>query len=147
MDFRTAELGEESRIVELINELIIELRGEPLPVDEAIVTARSFIESDLGGAIIVATNQEDLIGVCTLTYQSSIRTLGKYAIIQEMYVAPEFRSYNIGADLIDFACSTAKTAGCPVLELSTPPNGERAENFYRNVGFEQVGVRMRHKFE
>ncbi|MBC8452915.1 MAG: GNAT family N-acetyltransferase, partial [Chloroflexi bacterium] len=79
--------------------------------------------------------------------QPSIRTLGKYAIIQEMYVAPEFRSDKVGAKLIEAANSFAREAECPIVELSTPPNGERAENFYREVGFGQVGVRMRYKFE
>jgi ribosomal protein S18 acetylase RimI-like enzyme len=145
MEIRTAEPGEESKVVELINELIVELGGAPLPVNEATITARSFIDGDRDGMVIVATNQDALVGVCTLTYQPSIRTLGKYGIIQEMYVSPEFRSSKLGARLIDKAKDIASDAGCTMVELSTPPNGERAESFYRNIGFTQVGVRMRHK--
>jgi ribosomal protein S18 acetylase RimI-like enzyme len=97
--------------------------------------------------VIVASNDGDLVGVCTLTYQSSIRTLGKYAIIQEMYVAPKSRSAKLGEQLISKAKSLAENAGYPMIELSTPPDGERAESFYRNLGFTQVGVRMRYKFD
>lgn len=87
--------------------------------------------------MIVAEQDDELVGVCTLTFQPSIRTLGNYATIQEMYVAPMVRS----------AKTIAADSGCPMVELSTPPNGERAEIFYRNVGFTQVVVRMRREFE
>ena len=147
MEIRFAISGEEARVVEMINDLIIELGGSPLPGDEAAETTRLFIDGDLQGTVIVAENDNELVGVCTLTYQPSIRTLGNYAIIQEMYVTPEFRSAKLGAQLIDSAKTIAADVGFPMVELSTPPNGERAENFYRNVGFTQVGVRMRHKFE
>ena len=147
MDIRLAISGEETRVVEMINDLIIELGGSPLPVDEASETTARFISGELEGTVIVAENDGELVGVCALTYQPSIRTLGNYGIIQEMYVAPEFRSAKLGAQLIDSAKTIAANNGCPMVELSTPPNGERAENFYRNLGFNQVGVRMRHKFE
>jgi len=146
LELRAAVAGEEIRVVELINDLIIELGGAPLPVSKAVSTVASFINGDLTGAVIVAANDDDLVGVCTLSYQPSIRTLGTYAIIQEMYVAPDFRSEKLGEHLIEAARSVAEDAGCPMVELSTPPNGERAENFYRRVGFTQVGVQMRHKF-
>ncbi|MDG0866684.1 GNAT family N-acetyltransferase [Candidatus Lucifugimonas marina] len=147
MEIRLAVEGDEVQVVELINDLIIELGGAPLPVDEATTTAAQFIGGGHEGAVIVASNDGDLVGVCTLTYQSSIRTLGKYAIIQEMYVAPKFRSAKLGEQLISKAKSLAENAGYPMIELSTPPDGERAESFYRNLGFTQVGVRMRYKFD
>jgi GNAT superfamily N-acetyltransferase len=106
-----------------------------------------FINGELKGAVIVAEQDDELVGVCTLTFQPSIRTLGNYATIQEMYVAPMVRSAKIGAELIESAKTIAADSGCPMVELSTPPNGERAEIFYRNVGFTQVVVRMRREFE
>ena len=147
MDIRTAVAGEEVRVVELINELIIELGGSPLPATDAAETTALFINGEFEGAVVIAEQNDEMVGVCTLTYQPSIRTLGRYAIIQEMYVSPKFRSTKLGAELIGKAEIIARDAGCPMVELSTPPNGERAENFYRNVGLTQVGVRMRHQFE
>jgi len=146
MEIRNAIVGEETEVVGLINELIIELGGAPLPEIEATRTVASFIEESLDGAVVVAASNDELVAVCTLTYQPSIRTLGRYGIIQEMYVKPEFRSEKLGAELIEKANSIAENAGCPIVELSTPPSGERAENFYRRVGFSKVGVRMRYKF-
>lgn len=145
MEIRTASPGDEAQIVALINDLIVELGGPTLPVDSAISTVESFITGELDGEIIVASEGAELVAVCTLTYQPSIRTLGKYGIIQEMYVVPKFRSANLGAQIIEKARSQAKSAGCPIVELSTPPDGERAEHFYRSVGFDQVGIRMRSK--
>jgi GNAT superfamily N-acetyltransferase len=148
MDIRQAVAGEQHRIVELINDLIVELGGAPLPLDEggAATTALAFIDGALDGHILVAEQDDRLVGICTLTFQPSIRTLGKYGIVQEMYVDPEFRNEKVGERLIEAAASLAKRAGCPMVELSTPPDGEQAENFYRGVGFDQVGVRMRYKF-
>jgi GNAT superfamily N-acetyltransferase len=146
VETRAAVAGEETRVVDQKNDLIIELGGAPLPVPEAISAVASFINGDLDGAVIVAVSDDELVGVCTISYQPSIRTLGTYAIIQEMFVAPDYRSEKLGERLIEAASSAAEDAGCPMVELSTPPNGERAENFYSRVGFTQVGVRMRRKF-
>ena len=145
MEIRTALPGEGAQVVCLINELIVELGGPMLPVDEAISTTESFVADEHDGEIIVASQGAELVAVCTITYQPSIRTFGKYGIIQEMYVVPKFRSANLGAQIIEKAISQAKSVGCPIVELSTPPDGARAEHFYRSVGFDQVGIRMRSK--
>ena len=145
MEIRTASVGEEAQIVRLINELIVELGGSALPVDDAVSTVKSFISGTMEGEIILAHEGADLVGVCTLTYQPSIRTLGRYGIIQEMYVRPEFRGENLGTKIIETAAAVAKSAGCSIVELGTPPDDERAEKFYRRVGFSQVGARMRCK--
>ena len=146
MDIRNASPGESAQVIVLLNDLIVELGGDPLSVERAVATVDSFISGELSGEIIVAADGDDLVGVCTLTYQPSIRTLGIYGIIQEMYVKPEFRSNALGEGMIEKALSTAEQAGCLIVELSTPPDGKRAESFYRRLGFGQVGVRMRYKY-
>ncbi len=147
MNIRSANIGEESEVVGLINDLIVELNGPPLDIENASSTVGSIVAGESEGHVLVAEDDDDLVGVCTVSFQTSIRSLGKYAIVQEMYVAPEHRGGQIGAQLIAAAKKLAKTAGCPILELSTPPDGERAEEFYLNNGFFQVGVRMRSKLD
>ena len=145
MEIRVAVPGDEPSIVTLVNHLIAELGGESLPSEAAEKSARSFISGENKGTILVASDGNDLVAVCTLTYQPAIRSLGDYAIIQEMYVSPSHRNSNLGSQIIEFAKNEAAKDGCALIELSTPPEGENAERFYRNNGFSQVGVRMRHR--
>jgi len=67
MIIRLAVAGEETKVVELINDLIIELGGAPLPVEDAAKTTAAFVSGELEGAVIVADNKGDLVGACTLS--------------------------------------------------------------------------------
>jgi GNAT superfamily N-acetyltransferase len=81
--------------------------------------------------------------VCTVSYAHALRSGGRYAIVQEMYVTPALRSSGVGRLVLELALATAKQAGCPFVELGTPPAGARQIAFYRRSGFAPVGERLR----
>jgi GNAT superfamily N-acetyltransferase len=83
------------------------------------------------------------VGVCTLTYQATLRTRGTYAIIQEMFVAPAHRSAGLGSQIVQRALQEAQAHGCGIVELGTPPDGDRQVEFYGRLGFTVLSHRMR----
>ena len=144
MNIRFANTDDAEQIVKAINDLIMELGGATLPLAEAEAMCERVIAGDLDGAIVVANDGDQLVGVCTVSFQAAIRTLGKYAIIQEMYVAPEHRNGGLGAQLVDAAAEEAVNRECKIVELGTSPDAER---FYERIGFTQVGRRLRRELD
>jgi GNAT superfamily N-acetyltransferase len=84
-----------------------------------------------------------VLAVCTVSFLSSLRTHGRYAIVQEMYIEPEVRSTGIGTSVLRFALDHAVAAGCRLVELGTTVPGQRQIQFYERAGFRQVGARLR----
>ncbi|NQW16956.1 MAG: GNAT family N-acetyltransferase [Chloroflexi bacterium] len=143
MNIRLAKPSDAGEIAKSVNRLILELGGTVLPLSEAEKMCARVISCDADGAVVVADDGDQLAGICTISFQRAIRTLGKYAIIQEMYIGPEHRNDGLGSRLVEAAVSEAARHGCKVVELGAPPDGEDAERFYGRVGFTGVGQRLR----
>ena len=81
--------------------------------------------------------------VCTVSFAHAMRSLGRYAIIQEMYVVPELRGSGIGKEMLAAALAAATERGAAFVELGTPLHGTRQVQFYERSGFTSVGERLR----
>ena len=77
------------------------------------------------------------VAVCTVSFVDALRTAGRYAIIQEMYVDPGVRSSGVGIEVLWFALDHAISRGCAMVELGTPFHGDRQIQFYQRAGFHQ----------
>ena len=152
---RLANADDRNAALRLVGGLLAELGGTPPPADamstvfDALSTPDSsagFIvigeddsngngDGDGGGAVAVA--------VCTVSYLTALRTRGRYAIIQEMFVEPAARRTGIGMAVLQFALAHAAAHGCNTVELGTPYAGQRQIAFYRRAGFTEVGARLR----
>jgi GNAT superfamily N-acetyltransferase len=91
--------------------------------------------------VIAARRGESIIGFGALCESHSIYAQGSFAILQEFYVLPEFRSQNVGQMLIDELVKYAQQQNWKRLELCTPPLPEfdRTVAFYQDNGFEITG--------
>ena len=143
MDTRLANGGDGVAVVALVNDLLLELGAELRTTDAALAAFSDLVGTAAPGAVIVGEEDDKLVGVCTLSFQLAIRTTGRYAIVQEMYVVPGYRGKGLGARLIERATDEARAQGCRVVELTTPPDGSRQEHFYSEVGFAPAGTRFR----
>jgi GNAT superfamily N-acetyltransferase len=95
------------------------------------------------GFVFLAESGGTPAAVCTVSLVHALRAAGRYAIVQEMYVAPDLRSTGLGAQLLARALDHARSLGCSFAELGTPLGGERQIAFYRRSGFFPVGERLR----
>ncbi|MYC34105.1 MAG: GNAT family N-acetyltransferase [Chloroflexi bacterium] len=140
---RLASRADRAAVVDLVGKLLAELGGTPSPA-EAMSPTFDFLAG--GGDVgFVALGESDsrAVAVCTVSYLRAMRTRGKYAIIQEMYVEPEYRSTGVGMGVLKFALDYAVANGCQTVELGTPYHGDRQIQFYRRAGFTEVGARLR----
>jgi branched-chain amino acid aminotransferase len=137
-------------IVEAVRRLIEELTAKPaiLPATAADACGR-IIAGTAPGMIFLARSAEKhfLSGVIAASLQEAIHQGGAFAVIQELWVDPQFRSDGIGAALVEAVKTHCWTAGIAAIEVGLPrytfTDLERTRAFYLRCGFNELGSRMR----
>jgi len=96
-------------------------------------------------SVLLARDQAggQAIGFATLCESHALYVGGSFGIVQEFYIAPEYRCRGVGAQLLAAAAGYARQRGWQRLELCTPPLPafERSLRFYERYGFEVTGGR------
>lgn len=141
LNIRLAGAADREAALRLVTALLSELGGTP-PPDAAMSPVFDRLIAG-GGFVVIAERDGAAIAVCTASFVASLRTSGRYAVFQEMYVAPAERGSGAGMAVLRFALAQAAAAGCQCVELGTPRDGARPIAFYRRAGFAEVGARMR----
>lgn len=140
------ETDQSPRIAQLavcLTQEIIERTGiKHFDVDLAHATSlcEQYIEN--GQYHVLAARQGNtIIAFGALCESHSLYAEGSFAILQEFYVLPEYRSQNVGQALIDALVDYAKQQNWKRLELCTPPVPEfdRTVAFYQDNGFDITG--------
>ncbi len=148
VNVRLAQPADRAPAVELVRRLLAELGGTPPPAADIAPVFDGLAAGRGDGFIVIAEDEmaEDaggLIAVCTVSFLTALRSRGRYAIIQEMFVEPAARSGGTGGAVLRFALQHAAASGCSLVELGTPFDGSRQIEFYRRAGFTEVGARLR----
>ena len=142
-DVRLATAADRHVVVELVSKLLAELGGTPPPADAMARAYQRFTDDGDAGFVALGEIDSRFAAVCTVSYVEALRSVGRYAIIQEMFVEPEFRSTGVGTDVLRFALEQSVARGCAMVELGTPFHGDRQIQFYQRAGFTEVGARLR----
>ncbi len=128
---RAARPGEEHRVIPLYEWLFAPPGSKPPSWDEgrAAVALRQAMESH-DSAVIVAEDEDELVGFCT-AYQDlhSVR-FGYRAWIEDLAVHPGSRSEGIGKALLDAGKVWARERGATHLELDSAETRADAHRFY-----------------
>ncbi len=140
---RLATSGDRDVAIGLARQLLTELGGTPAPAEAMAPVFESFADDGPGGFVVLGEAEGQPVAVCTVSFVDALRSVGRYAIIQEMYVDPSVRSTGIGMEVLRFALDHAISRGCAMVELGTPFHGERQIQFYQRAGFTEVGARLR----
>jgi GNAT superfamily N-acetyltransferase len=142
MHVRHATVLDRDVVLELVSKLLVELGGVPLRRDDATPVFHDLISRCEAGFIVLGESDGVAQAVCTVSVLQALRSHGRYAIIQEMYVEPAVRSTGMGTAVLRFALNQAMAAGCHRVELGTPAQGERQIQFYQRSGFTPIGARL-----
>ena len=91
--------------------------------------------------VIAAFDDNKIIGFGAVCESHSLYAEGTFGIIQEFYVMPDYRSQDVGKELISKIVTFSKSKKWKRLELCTPPLPEfkRTVEFYQGNGFEITG--------
>ncbi len=130
-----------------VRDLLLELGGEPPALEALEHAACELIEDCDAGALLLADNEGEIVGVLGVSWQYALRVAGRYGLIQELWVHPAWRCNTIGGDLIVALFDLAREQGVTRLEVGLPserfPYLAATEAFYVNCGFTTIGMRMR----
>ena len=122
-------------LIELLMTLF-EQEAEFEPNSEAQSSALSKIISDPKiGIVLVAKDNEKILGMVNLLFTESTALGSTVAIIEDVMVLSAFRGKGIGSQLIDYAISEAKNVGCKRITLLTDIGNTQAQSFYQKKGF------------
>lgn len=138
MQFREAQFEDLHDIVKLLvdDELgqTRETYTDPLP-DEYIEAFKAMEKQD-GNQIILAIENEEIIGCLQLTFIPTIARGGMTrAQIEGVRVKNTHRSRGIGQVLFEEAVRLAKEYGCGLVQLTTDKSRTDAHDFYKKLGF------------
>lgn len=147
---KISRIGPEKKelIFHHVSLLLKELEGEE-PEFEGIELEKVYRDmEDMGekfNAFIVSAGSEEVVGIMTVMETFAIYAGGNYAVIDEMYVAPNYRCQGIGRKLIDALKEFARERKWQRIDVTAPPEEKwkRTVDFYQKEGFVFTGPKMR----
>lgn len=147
MNVRAATADDAPAVAKAVEELLIELGGERPAATALEEAVRRLAGDPEAGALLVAEDDGEVVGVLAASWQYAIHVPGRYGTIQDLWVHPEWRSRSLGRELIMALVREASEAGVPRLEVGLPQesfaNLGATERFYRENDFKPLGPRMR----
>ncbi|MCL9682778.1 GNAT family N-acetyltransferase [Legionella maioricensis] len=91
--------------------------------------------------IFVSLSEGAVVGTFALLIAPDLIHDGKcLAIIEDVMVSPKTQGKGIGKFMMNFAMHTCDDLGCYKMALSSNLKRETAHNFYKSLGFDQIGA-------
>lgn len=145
---RAAGERDVTAIASAVAELLRELGGSPpRPAQMEAATRALLADRDAGALLVAEARDGTVVGVLSASWQVAIHIPGRYALIQDLWVSPAWRSRTVGAGLVAAFTETVRKLGIERVEVGLPKSSfaqiRATEAFYVANGFEPVGRRMR----
>jgi GNAT superfamily N-acetyltransferase len=93
------------------------------------------VANERRGFVLLARVDERIVGVAYAATILSAEHTGLVAWLEELYVAPSYRSQGIGSALVAAVVERAHNAGVVAVDLEVDGSHSRAESLYRRLGF------------
>ena len=91
--------------------------------------------------IFVSLSEGAIVGTFALLIAPDLIHDGKsLAVVEDVMVSPKTQGKGIGKFMMNFAMHTCEDLGCYKMALSSNLKREMAHNFYKSVGFTQMGA-------
>jgi GNAT superfamily N-acetyltransferase len=138
-------------IASAVSALLLEIGGNPPATAAMHASAHALIADGERGVLLIAEAAGALVGLLAASWQTAIHVPGRYALIQDLWVHPSWRSRAIGADLLAALSDLAGGRQIARIEVGLPQASfaglDATEAFYRRNGFTPLGPRMRRLLE
>jgi GNAT superfamily N-acetyltransferase len=142
---RRATVGDVDVVLSLAFRLFAEI-DHAVSAEAAEAAAHELLAKETGFWALVATGEQDEpLGLLTITESAAIYAEGYYGDVQEVYVLPGVRSSGVGRALLKEAVNVARAHNWSRLEV-TPASRvthPAAYAFYVAHGFEETGSRLK----
>lgn len=144
--FRIADESDTDAVATLLAALFEEVEHTP-DADEIASVFAEIDADDHHSTLLALDKDDDVVGIMTVVECLSISAGGKYGVINELYVTPEYRSEGVGKMLLDEVKELAENRGWKRLELTTPGDEfSKTLHFYEREGFYKIGPRYKFDF-
>lgn len=117
--------------------------GFPGGPAELLGKAARFLAEPANAAFLAGEGGE-VVGVATVTTTFGFE-VGRYAEIEDLYVAPAHRSSGVASDLVKAAIAWCRSRDCSIVEVVVTPDGEQRHDltgWYLRRGFSDGGRRI-----
>ena len=148
LTFREAEENEVPILVKMFADDKLGSKREDVsePLNQNYLIAFNQIKADANNELIVAVNQNEIIGMIQLTYIPSLGLLGsKRCIIGGVRVHGKFRGQGLGTVIIKWGIDRAKSKSCKLVQITSDKQRTDAIRFYQKLGFNSTheGLRLK----
>jgi GNAT superfamily N-acetyltransferase len=141
---RPANREDVEDVVAAVRALLAELGATPPDPAAMEIAARALLED---GSLLVAEVGGVLVGVLAASWQTAMHVPGRYALIQDLWVAPTWRGRMVGGALLQALRELSRERGVTRVEVGLPRESyahiRATEAFYSGNGFTRLGPRMR----
>ena len=133
----------------MVGELLLEImntigvRVFHFDLDESTVRLKNFIEQEKYFVFAAKAGNGKPVGFIALYESYALYAEGVFGTIPELFVRPQFRSQNIGQQLLNQAKMFGNSRGWRRLEVTTPPlpQFDKTLAFYQKEGLAITGGR------
>jgi GNAT superfamily N-acetyltransferase len=122
INIRKATVRDEAEVFNVLKMLLSPRAADSnlIRTPGALATFRALVTTDDKGVVIVAEENDKLVGLLTLSYPIAIRCAGKYTCIEEFIVSETVRGRGVGTQLLQASLEEAKKQGCFEIQVNAP---------------------------
>ena len=147
LTIRAAQRGDLPAIVRMLadDELGRKREAATDPLPDSYYDAFDAIERDSNNLILVAVQDDVVVGTLQLTYTPSLSYRGGWrATVESVRTDAKVRGQGIGRAMMEHAIALARAKGCVLMQLSTHQSRTDAHRFYQRLGFkgEHLGMKL-----
>ncbi len=145
------DITQADRVLDLVSLLLSELSDDDDEfhgLDRSKILADWHRNSDHFTAFIAKTDDDNAVGIITLTETFAIYAGGSYGVIDELYVTPEYRSRQVGRMLLERVKEFGNAHSWRRIDVTAPlgTKWQRTVDFYLREGFVHTGPKLRYKW-
>ena len=136
LNFREAQHEDLPTIVEMLSDDPLGATRDGLQCLSVYTHALDTVNAQAGNSVIVATLDDEVVGVLQLTIIPGLSRGGMLrAQIESVRVSGKHRGQRIGKALFEHAIEQASNAGCGLVQLTSDKQRTDALRFYEELGF------------
>lgn len=145
VQIRKANNSDAHTIALMVAKLLTELGGTSVEEHSFTNVVIECMDTDLYNAFLAFYENDECIGIISVSQSRAVYAGGTFGIIQELYVQPEVRSLHIGQKLIKTVVDYGIKQQWKRIEVGAPNplNWHRTIDFYVREGFIAIGPRLK----
>ena len=139
LSFRDAHVNDLAALVQMFGDDTLGRLREDLstPINSKYIEAFTHIKTDPNNELIVATLDEEIVGMLQLTFIPYLTHTGSWrCLIEGVRIHSGYRDKGLGGKLFEWAIQRATERNCRLIQLTSNKTRTDALKFYESLGFE-----------